>query len=323
MSLKKRGFGGILMTPEFGVFLPVLLIAIITTLYDSVFITRRYLASLLVSVVPIGLAAVGESMVIMCSEIDLGMGSVGGFAGIMCGYAFASWGWSLFPSITLGIITGVVFGFVVGFLVTKLGITSWIITMAAQFVAQGLSATITQGNPQNIDNPALLEFTLAEPLGLNWFFFIFLGLVILFDFIVRKTRFGYELRAVGGNRESAEMAGIDVRVVKWIAFILAGLFAAFSGLSDVLLTGGGISSFGAGREFRAITCCAIGGLSMSGGAGSIYGVALGVLLFQTLVYCLRLFGIGINSQLLIIGTVLILAVVLDMQRKRINARMGS
>jgi ribose/xylose/arabinose/galactoside ABC-type transport system permease subunit len=160
-----------------------------------------------------------------------------------------------------------------------------------------------------------------RPLGLSWLFFIFLGLVILFDFIIRKTRFGYELRAVGGNREAAEMAGIDVRVVKWLAFILAGLFAAFSGLSDVLLAGTATTAFGVGREFRAITCCAIGGLSMAGGAGSIYGVALGVLLFQTLVYCLRLFGIGINAQLLIIGIVLILAVVLDMMRKRANTRM--
>jgi ribose/xylose/arabinose/galactoside ABC-type transport system permease subunit len=318
----KTGFGyRLLLTPEIGVFIPILIVGLITTIIDSTFITRRYLASILTSSIAMGSAALGQALVIMSGDIDLSLGYVGCFAGIMCGRAAMAWGWGLFPCIVLGLVTGLLIGTITGFLVTKVGITSWITTLAVQFVCSGLSLTVTQGYTQEINSPELLEFTLANPLGLSWLFFIYVGLVVFMDFIVRKTSFGYELRAIGGNKEAAGMAGIDVRKVKWIAFALAGLLAAVGGLFDVLPNGMASPTFGAGREFRAITCCAIGGLSLAGGAGSIYGVALGVLLLQTLIYCLRLLGVSINLQLVLIGTILILAVVLDMQRKRIEARM--
>jgi ribose transport system permease protein len=321
-KIKKFGLGyKIFLTPEVGVFIPILILGIVTTIFNPVFITRRYLASILTSSVSIGAAALGEALVIMCGEIDLSLGYVGCLSGIMCGRAFMAWGFDLAPAIILGCVSGFVIGGITGFIVTKVGITSWITTLATQFVCMGLAITITQGYPQDIDSPALLDFTLAQPLGLSWLFFMFIAIILILDFVIRKTNFGYELRAVGGNKEAAEMAGIDAKKIKWLAFALAGLFAAFGGLFDVLQSSTASATFGAGREFRAITCCAIGGISMLGGAGSIYGVALGVLLLQTLLYCLRLFGLNINLQLILIGMILILAVVLDMQRKRLEIRM--
>jgi ribose/xylose/arabinose/galactoside ABC-type transport system permease subunit len=166
----------------------------------------------------------------------------------------------------------------------------------------------------------LQSFTRARPLGLSWIFFIFIAIIILMDLVLRKTRIGYQIRAVGGNREAAEMAGIGVKNVKLLAFIIAGLLSACSGLFDTLMAGAASDVFGSGREFRAITCCAIGGISMAGGAGSIYGVGLGVLLFHTLWYCLRILAVNTNLQLVFIGIILILAVLLDLQRKRVETR---
>jgi ribose/xylose/arabinose/galactoside ABC-type transport system permease subunit len=183
-----------------------------------------------------------------------------------------------------------------------------------------LATTIAQGYQQSVVSLGFQPFTRARPLGLTWIFFIFILLIIIMDFVLRRTPFGYKLRTLGGNRDAAEMAGIDVKNVKMIAFILAGLFAAVGGLFDTLQNGGASDVFGAGREFRAITCCAIGGISMTGGAGSIYGVGLGVLLFHTLWYCLRILNLSPNAQLVLIGFILILAVVLDLQRKRIESR---
>jgi ribose/xylose/arabinose/galactoside ABC-type transport system permease subunit len=145
-------------------------------------------------------------------------------------------------------------------------------------------------------------------------------MIIVLDLVVRRTRFGFKLRAVGGNADAANMAGINVRYIKWAAFVLAGILAACSGIFDTLQSNSASDTFGAGREFRAIICCAIGGISMAGGAGSVYGVGLGVLLFHVLWFCLRILGVNTNLQLVLIGFILILAVLLDLQRKRVEAR---
>jgi len=163
-------------------------------------------------------------------------------------------------------------------------------------------------------------FTRARPLGLSWLFFIFIGLIVVCDIIIRKTKFGYRLRAVGGNQEFAQMSGINVKRVKMMVFIISGLFAAVGGLFDVLVNASASSTFGVGREFRAIISVAIGGISMAGGAGSMYGAGLGVLLFHTLWYALRILKIDTNLQLVLIGFILLLSVLLDIFRKRVEAR---
>jgi ribose/xylose/arabinose/galactoside ABC-type transport system permease subunit len=128
------------------------------------------------------------------------------------------------------------------------------------------------------------------------------------------------MRAVGGNSDAARMAGINVDRVKIAVFVLAGALAAVGGLFDVFNNATANSNFGGGREFRAIICCAIGGVSMSGGSGSAYGIGLGVLLFHTLWYCLRILSVDTNLQLVLIGLILVLAVLMDIQRKRVEAR---
>lgn len=164
----------------------------------------------------------------------------------------------------------------------------------------------------------LSEFTRARPLGLTWLFFIFIAMIFILHFVVRYTRFGYRLRAVGGNKDAAFLAGISVNRTKIMVFVLAGLLAAMGGLFDALQQQGASWVYGTGREFRAITCCAIGGISMSGGKGSIFGVALGVLLFHVLWYCLRILKVDTNIQLVLIGIILIASVVLDMARQRME-----
>ena len=154
----------------------------------------------------------------------------------------------------------------------------------------------------------------------SWLLPVGIVLILLLDILLRRTRYGYYLRSVGGNQDASIMAGINAKRVKIIAFVLAGVFAAVGGMFDVLNAGASNSVFGNGREFRAIICCAIGGISMSGGAGSSFGVALGVLLFHTLWYCLRILDVNTNLQLVLIGLILVLSVIMDVQRKRLEAR---
>lgn len=321
ISVKKLGLGyRIFLSPEIGVLIPILILCVITSLINPNFLTWKYIASILTGCIFIGAASLGESLVIMSGEIDLSVGLTGCFAGIMMGVAAANWGLGLIPCLLVGLAAGALVGWVNGYFTCKIGLTSWITTLATQFICQGLAVTISKGMPISIQSLGTASFTRPKPLGLSWLFFVFVAIIIIMDLVIRKTKFGYKMRAVGGNREAAQMAGINVTRVKIAVFTLAGALAAVGGIFDVLATATASSSVGIAREFRAIICCAIGGISMTGGVGSAFGVGLGVLLFHTLWYCLRILNVDTNLQLVLIGFILILAVLMDAQRKRIEAR---
>lgn len=310
----------LLLKPEIGVLIPILLLVVVTSWINPNFLTWKYIASILTGCIFIGAASLGEGLVIMSGEIDLSLGMSGCFAGIICGVAAVNWGWGLIPCILVTLGAGALVGFINGYCVCRIGLTSWITTLATQFICQGLAATISNGMPISLSSLHTSGFTRANPLGLSWLFFIFLLLIVVADLVIRRTSLGYKIRAVGGNADAAKTAGVNVANVKLLVFVLAGLFAAVGGLFDILNSATASFEFGSGREFRAIICCAIGGISMSGGSGSAFGIGLGVLLFHTLWYCLRILKVDTNLQLVLIGLILVLAVLLDIQRKRIEAR---
>jgi ribose transport system permease protein len=311
----------VLLTPEVGVLIPILLVVIVTTILKPAFLTRRYISSIMVGSVFIGVCSIGQAIAIMAGEIDLSVGYVGCLSGIIIGKAAMAWGLPAFSCVALGLCTGAFVGFVNGLMVTRLGLSSWITSISMMFMTQGLATTIAQGNPQSIESLGLSRIATDRPIGLSWLFFIFVFIIVVMDFVIRRSKYGYQLRMTGGNREAAEMAGIDVRNVKLIALMLSGFFAAMGGLFDVLTANAASELFGAGREFRTIICCAVGGISLAGGEGSIYGVGLGVLLFHVLWFCLRILNVNTNMQLVLIGMVMVLSVVLDFQRKRVETRM--
>lgn len=236
-----------LLTPEIGILIPILILCVVTTILKPNFLTWRYISSILVGSVFIGAATMGESLVIMSGEIDLSVGMNGCLAGVMCGLAASSWGLGLVPCVLICLLSGAVVGAINGLCVCYLGLSSWITTLATQFICQGLAVTISDGEPQSIASLGLSEFTRAKPLGLSWLFFIFVVMIILLDVLIRRTRYGYSLRSVGGNQEASVMAGINARHVKLAAFILAGVFAAAGGLFDTLNAGAANAAFGNGQ----------------------------------------------------------------------------
>lgn len=320
MNFKKIKRSSFLLSPEIGILIPILIVCIITAILRPSFLTWKYISSILAGSVFVGAAALGQSLTIISKEIDLSVGMNGTLAGVMCGIAANKWGLGLIPSILICLLSGVLVGALNGFSICYLGLSSWITTLATQFICQGLAVTISKGEPLSIMTLNTSNFASAKPLGISWLFFIFIALIILLNILIKKSKFGYELRSVGGNQDASIMAGINAKRVKMFAFILAGLFAAIGGLFDTINSGAASAVFGTGREFRSIICCAIGGISMTGGSGSAFGVGLGVLLFHTLWYCLRILSVNTNLQLVLIGIVLLLAVIMDLQRKRLEEK---
>ena len=308
----------IFLTPEIGVLIPIIIFCVVTTILKPKFLTWKYFSSILNGCIFIGAASLAQGFASIAGEIDLSVGMNGCLSGIMMAIACDRWGFGLVPCLLVGLLCGALVGFVNGFCTAKLKLSSWITTLATQFICQGLAVTICQGEPISIKPLGTSTFTRARPLGLTWLFFIFIALLIICDQVVRRTKFGYKLRAVGGNQNAAMMAGINVAGVRIAAMVLAGIFAAIGGMFDVLNNATANSNFGGGREFRTIICVNIGGIAA--GSGSMLGVGLGVMMFHVLWYALRILKVDTNLQLVLIGLVLVLAVLLDIYRKRYEAR---
>lgn len=322
VKTQKLSFGAraldFFLKPEIGVLIPILILCVITTILKPNFLTWKYFSGIFMGCIFIGVEAIGQGFVQITGGVDLSVGMCGCLSGIMMGVACGWWGWGLVPCLLMALVTGMVVGIVNGICVCKLKLDAWITTLATQFICRGLAVTISEGMPMSIKALNTSAFNRARPLGLSWMFFIFLALLIICDIVVRKTRFGFKLRAVGGNQNAAIMGGINANAVKMAAFVLCSVFGAIGGIFDVINKASANSTFGDGREFRTIICVAIGGISA--GSGSMLGVGFGVALFHILWYALRILSVDTNLQLVLIGALLVLSVILDIQRKKMEAR---
>jgi ribose/xylose/arabinose/galactoside ABC-type transport system permease subunit len=308
------------LNPVFVTTVPIFLLCVYTSFVKPTFLSIPYLTSIVNASVYVGVASLGTALVLMCGTIDLSVGYAGILSAVMGGTAAVRWGWHPIPCFILVMITGVGIGYINGFMIYKMKFNSWVTTLAMSYVCRGVSTTLTQGIPLSTDGIMGIQM-----LVVTWNFFGFPILVyaaivmyIILDIIIRKTGYGFKLRAAGGNAEAANMAGINVIAIKWSVFVLAGFFAAMGGLFDMLANGVASELLGVGREFRAIIACAVGGISVTGGSGTIAGAALGVILFHVLWYCLRILQVNTNLQLVLIGVILLLAVVMDTIRNHVE-----
>ena len=320
-------FVRLILTPEIGMLIPIILICVLTNNANPVFLTWKFFSKILINSIPIGMMALGQALVTLTGDVDLSVGMNGCFAGIMMGVACDRWGLytvcgsnalGLIVCMLIGLASGALIGAINGLLTSRFKLSSWITTLATQFICKGLVTTISQGITLYVKALGTKAFKDARPLSLSWLFFIFVLIILLLDIVVRRTSFGYKLRAVGGNPNAATMGGISVNKIRFLAFLLAGIFAALSGVFEVIQQQKAIPTSGEGREFRTIICVSIGGLSA--GYGSIWGCAVGILLYHVVIRALEVLGWDKMLQLVLIGAILIVAVLMDIMRKKFEVK---
>jgi len=321
-TIKKQNFlVNLLMSPEVGILIPLIILCAITTMGNPLFLTFNNFSVILIYATFMGIMAIGQGVVIMSGEIDLSVGLNAGFSGIMFGYFTAVLQMHPVICIMAGLLTGTLIGFLNGYLVAKFGLVNFVTTLATMFLCWGLAVTLSGGRPQMlVSAPFYLKYNLEKPLGLSYSFFILVAIFIIMEIVIRYTTVGRRIKAVGGNKEAALMAGINVMKVKWSAYVLSGTLAAIGGILASISTNAAAPDFGPGLEFRTITACAVGGISFAGGSGSILGVGIGILFVNILNNCLQLLRVEANWQLVIIGFVLVISVIMDNLKKDIQAR---
>lgn len=318
MSLRQSA-KGLLFSPEFTVLIPIVILVVITTLNNPLFLSWSNFSVMFKALIFLALAAMGQAIVITSGEIDLSVGANAGFSGTIFALCATNFGMGILPSLVIGILAGMLIGAINGYLVSSFGLVNFITTLATMFVCQGLSVTLSGGEPIILPTH-YLKFALQSPLGLSWLFFIFIGIFIVFEIGIRYTTIGRRLKAVGGNADAALMAGVNKKKVKWMAYITSGMLCGVAGIMMVISSGATSPEFGVGLEFRAIAACAVGGIALTGGKGTILGVGFGVLLLQILSNCLQLLKVENNWQLVVIGLILVCAALIDNYKGRLQTK---
>ncbi len=371
--------------------LPVVVgLVIIWTVFESlnpIFLSSSNLVNLLFDSSTVGVIALGIVCVLMIGEIDLSAGSVSGFASAMVGVLWVNDGWPVWLTILAAIAVGGVIGSVYAVLFNRLGMPSFVSTLAGLLAFLGLqlfilgetgSINLPYGSPlvtlgQTLVMPHPLAYALAalagvgvlvsgyrtasrrraaglssqslnalfiraavlvvgleavvaylsKDRGIPWMFALFVGLVVAMDYALTRTKWGRSMKAVGGNREAARRAGIDVRRINMSAFVLCSALAALGGVMSAARLASSSQQAGTGDvNLDAIAAAVIGGTSLFGGRGSAYAALLGIIVIQSISSGLTLLDLSSSLRYMITGGVLAVAVIVDSLARRSRASHG-
>jgi ribose/xylose/arabinose/galactoside ABC-type transport system permease subunit len=308
---------------ETGIFLAMLAIFTFFSILSPYFFKLENLINVLRQVSLLGIIAMGMSLVIVCAEIDLSVGSLYGASAILTGVMLVN-GIPLWLAIVLGLATGTLFGLLNGFLITYGRIPALIVTLGMMNIARGLALIVSNGrvvnlSPRTVSDPHLDFFlflgqgkVLTLPVMCIFFIAASLAVYLLFG----KTILGFRMKAVGGSRNAARASGINERLIKIAAFGILGFLSALAGLLNISFLGNVQGTTGQGMELNAIAAVIIGGTSLSGGEGTIIGTLIGVLIMGILNNGIILLGVSPFLQMTIIGIVIIVAVALDIWTRK-------
>ena len=276
----------------------------------------------------VAIAATGITFVLLCAEIDLSIASVASLAGVISAFFYVgtwldlgSWG------ILVGLVAGALIGLINGFFVSRLGIPSFMMTLAMLTISVGLATWVTQGRAI-YEAPPLLR-TLGGS-GSRLFgvpvVAIVAGVVLLLGgFVLGYTKFGRYVYMTGGNREAAEMSGVNTGQVVMVCLMISGLTAGIAGMLDVGRNSNASATAGTDLLLAAIAAVVLGGTSLFGGEGGIRNTVLGVLIFGVLSNGLNLLpnvSVYVKDALegiILVGALLLNVVALRVERVRTRA----
>jgi L-arabinose transport system permease protein len=301
-----------------GMVVVFLLMFLAASIFVDHFFSWTNLKGLLLSVTTIGMVACTMLFCLAAGDFDLSVGSVLAMAGIT-GAVVSNATDSAVAGILAGVAAGALVGFVNGFVIAQLGINALITTLATMQVARGLAYLIAPGAVSvGIRSKPFHQLgKWSDPvLHISSPIWLLILSFLVFGVLLRYTTFGRNTLAIGGNAEAARLAGIRVRRTKIVIFTLQGAMAAFAGVVLAARLTSGQPNNGQGLELQVISACVLGGVSLTGGIGTMVGVVVGVLIMGMVENVMRLMNVPTFYQYIASGTILLVAVLIDRARTR-------
>lgn len=277
-------------------------------LYDEGFLTTGNLLNIVRQTATISLMGLAMTFVISTGEIDLSVGSIAALSSLTGALALQS-GFGILGGLAAGVGMGLAIGLINGLLVTKAAIPSFLVTLGSMGAVKGMAMWITDTAPVPIINDRFNFIFGAGDIGpipvlLLWV----LVFTVIAHVLLRKTSFGRQTLATGGNENAAKFSGVNTARIKLLVFLGTGLMAGLSGLLYAGRMNAGRFSFGEGDELSVIAAVILGGTSLFGGVGTIIGTVVGALMIGTINNGLIIMGLDVSQQMMIKGLIIILAV---------------
>lgn len=305
----------------------LIVLFIVFSLASPNFLQFDNLVGILLATAVNGVLALGVTFVIITGGIDLSVGTVMSLSAVMTGVFITFWGFPVPVGIVGGIITGTVMGILNGLVIARMKVPPFIATLGMLNIARGLALVISGTKPIYFtDTPLFNEVAMGSALGSiipgfnipNLVLVLFIAAIIA-SLVLMKTVMGRYTFALGSNEEATRLSGVNVNFWKIAVYALGGTFSGLAGVMIAARLNSAQPALGLGYELDAIAAAVIGGTSLSGGEGSILGTIIGAFIISTLTNGLRILSVPQEWQTVITGAIVILAVYLDILRRRRTA----
>ena len=291
-----------------------------------IFLTLRTQSDILFEYAEYGILATGMTLVILAGGIDLSVGSVLGFSATFFSLLMIGYGWSPVAAIIAAVITGGLLGSVNGFIISRFKMQPFVVTLAMMVAARGAAKWISGGIKVQPGAKAWYAIQGGSPdfyawmttrlpgIGLQPITLMFIINIVLMLLVVRYTRFGRHLYAIGGNEEAARLSGIQISWSKVAAYALCGAMAALAGISNATRLELGDPEAGFTYELDAIAAVVIGGTSLMGGRGGMFFTLIGTLIIGYINKILSINNVEEAFRLLAKGGIIVAAVLIQQRR---------
>lgn len=301
--------------PSAGIFLVMIALIIFFQLANPVFLSPINVATMLRALSYTGIIAVGMALCLISGIIDLSVGSTAALSSVIFGLAIRDFDVHIIPAIILGLISGLLVGIVNSIIILKLKITPFIATISMMFIIRGIANWFSNGYNIYPLSDTVLQIGYERPLGISWAFIMFMVCAIIAHLVLQFSLLGLLIRAVGSDREVAICTEVDADKINIITLVTVSILAAISGIFISFVINAGSPTVGAGWEFTAITACAIGGVSLFGYHGTMFGLFCGLAVVQIIQNGIVMIGINPYVQGVAVGAILLIAMVIDVRRR--------
>lgn len=292
----------------------VVVFAVFTSLNKN-FLTWTNIVNLMVAASLVGMVAIGHTYLIIAGQNDLSPGALAALAGVVVAILIGK-GLNLWLSIILTLLVCVVVGLFNAWMVNRIKLEAFIATLVTQSVVRGFAYILCDGKPVAISNSTFLMIGKARFLSIPISVWITIICLAVFGFILARTKFGRSIYAIGGNKDAARLAGLNPQGIVLICFVMMAILTGIGGIVFAARMNSGQPAACVNLEFDAITAVILGGVSFSGGVGSISGTVLGILLIQAFNTGLIMTNVPSFWQYVARGALLLFALTSDFIRKR-------
>jgi len=286
----------------------LILMIIIASVLSPYFLDIYNLQALIRDLAFIGMIGIGQSLLLLIGELDLSVGKIASLCGILAGMMMVTYGLNPYLSLVIALLLGLVFGAINGVIITKLRLNSMVATIGMQGVYGGINLVLTKGKAITGIPESIYIFGKGN-LGPIPFPFVFTIIVLICVlFLVKKTKTGRYVYAIGNSREAAKILGIRVDRIRIMIYAIVGFISSLAGILYVARLGSSQSAIGESWPMNSIASSVIGGVSLTGGIGNPAGALIGAAVISIIQNMIVLFGVNVYWQSAVSGIVVVLAI---------------